>query len=92
MCIDAKPLEKLLPVDEFLPIMFDKHVNTTWKEVYENRNLIAWSAAPLILFPTHYTGEDGYISDTEDSALISTDRGIFSCLNLIKVILNNKSC
>lgn len=78
MRIDAKPLENLLPVDEFLPIMFDKHVNTTWKEPFENRSLVAWSAAPLILFPTHYTGEHGYISDTEDSALINTDRGIFS--------------
>jgi len=23
--LDAKPLEKLVPVDEYLPIMFDKH-------------------------------------------------------------------
>lgn len=23
--IDAKPLKKLIPVDEFLPIMFNKH-------------------------------------------------------------------
>lgn len=68
-------MEKLLPVDEFLPIMFDKHLNSTWKNAFENRNLIAWSAAPLILFPTHYTGEYGYISDTEDSALINTDSG-----------------
>jgi collagen beta-1,O-galactosyltransferase len=65
--IDAKPLSKMLPVDEFLPIMFDKHPNSTWKSFYEPRNLVAFSAAPLLLYPTHYTGEEGYISDTEDS-------------------------
>lgn len=29
---------------------------------------MAWSASPLLIFPTHYTGDTGYISDTEDSA------------------------
>uniref|UniRef100_A0A7G3ADG3 Putative glycosyltransferase 25 family member-like protein n=1 Tax=Lutzomyia longipalpis TaxID=7200 RepID=A0A7G3ADG3_LUTLO len=65
--IKAGPLEKLLPVDEFLPIMFDKHPNEVWKSAFNPRNLIAMSAAPLLLYPTHYTGEEGYISDTEDS-------------------------
>lgn len=63
----AEPLKKLLPVDEFLPIMFDEHPNDSWKLKYETRNLNAWSVSPLLLYPTHYTGEDGYISDTEDS-------------------------
>lgn len=67
---DAQPLENLIPVDEFLPVMFDRHVNETWKAAFPNRNLIAWSAAPLILFPTHYTGETGYFSDTEESDLV----------------------
>lgn len=31
---------------------------------------MALSAAPLLLYPTHYTGEQGYISDTEDSGVI----------------------
>jgi collagen beta-1,O-galactosyltransferase len=69
----SEPLTRLLPVDEFLPIMFDEHPNDTWKLKYETRNLIAWSVNPLILFPTHYTGDDGYISDTEDSKLIQLD-------------------
>lgn len=30
----------------------------------------ALSAAPLLVHPTHYTGQEGYISDTEDSALV----------------------
>lgn len=70
----------MLPVDEFLPIMFDQHVNGTWKRAFEQRNLVAWSASPLIVFPTHYTGEDGYISDTEDSVLIKLDEGVLYCL------------
>lgn len=66
-------MKKLLPVDEFLPIMFNKHLNNTWKSYFPNKNLIAWSAAPLLLFPTHYTGEEGYISDTEDSIIIKLE-------------------
>lgn len=69
----SEPLQRLLPVDEFLPIMFDEHPNETWKLKYETRNVNAWSVNPLILFPTHYTGEDGYISDTEDSKQIQVD-------------------
>jgi collagen beta-1,O-galactosyltransferase len=69
----SEPLKRLLPVDEYLPIMFDQHPNDTWKLKFETRNLNAWSVNPLILFPTHYTGEDGYISDTEDSKLIKLD-------------------
>lgn len=87
----------MLPVDEFLPIMFDQHVNGTWKRAFEQRNLVAWSASPLIVFPTHYTGEDGYISDTEDSVLIKLDEGVLNCLittneigtNLCSLILDS---
>lgn len=68
--LDEKPLGKMVPADEYLPIMYDKHPNKTWKAHYHNRNLIAYSVHPLLLFPTHYTGEDGYISDTEDTKLI----------------------
>lgn len=69
--LDSKPLERLLPVDEFLPIMFDRHPNRTWTSIYDGyRTLKAYSGAPLLLYPTHYTGEMGYISDTEDSALV----------------------
>ena len=69
----AEPLKRLVPVDEFLPIMFDQHPNETWKSNFKTRNVIAWSANPLILFPTHYTGEEGYISDTEDSTHTKVD-------------------
>ena len=65
--VDENPLAKMVPVDEYLPIMYDRHPNKTWKSHFVNRNLVAYSVHPLLLFPTHYTGEDGYISDTEDT-------------------------
>jgi len=30
----------------------------------------AYSAAPLLVYPTQYTGEPGYISDTESSEIV----------------------
>jgi len=66
----GKPLEKLVPVDEYLPIMFDRHNNASWKSAFEPRNLVAFSAEPLLIYPTHYTYEPGYISDTEKSLAI----------------------
>ncbi|XP_046603252.1 glycosyltransferase 25 family member [Neodiprion virginianus] len=70
--LEAKPLENMVPVDEYLPILFDKHPRTAWKGHFPERDLIALSAAPLLLYPTHYTGERGYISDTEDSTVITS--------------------
>lgn len=67
----AKPLENMVPVDEYLPILFDKHPRVIWKKQFPERNLVALSAAPLLIYPTHYTGESGYISDTEDSKLVA---------------------
>lgn len=61
----------MIPVDEFLPIMFDQHQNETWKNAFPNRTLVAWSASPLLVFPTHYTGDEGYLSDTEQSDIIN---------------------
>lgn len=45
---------------------------------FEPRDLRAFSVEPLLLYPTHYTGEPGYFSDTETSTIwddedISTD-------------------
>ena len=69
--IEEKPLGKMVPVDEYLPIMYDRHPNDNWKSYYHHRNLRAFSVHPLLLFPTHYTGEQGYISDTENTELIN---------------------
>ncbi|NXM93613.1 GT252 galactosyltransferase, partial [Sylvia borin] len=76
--IGAEPFSKMLPVDEFLPIMYNKHPVTKYMEYYEPRDLKAFSAEPLLVYPTHYTGQPGYLSDTETSTIwdnetVSTD-------------------
>ena len=91
--LSAAPLGKMVPVDEFLPIMYNRHPNTTWAQHFNNRflpfsifltvsvshphhcrDLKALSVHPLLVNPTHYTGEEGYISDTEDTNVISHNR------------------
>ena len=47
----------------------------SWKEAYSPRDLVALSAEPLLIYPTHYLGEAHYISDTEDSVVISAGEG-----------------
>ncbi|XP_033304029.1 glycosyltransferase 25 family member [Bombus bifarius] len=74
--IEAMPLKQLLPVDEYLPILSDVHPRDDWKVHYTKRNLILLSANPLLIYPTHYTGEQGYISDTENSTTIFNDQNI----------------
>ncbi|XP_072776047.1 procollagen galactosyltransferase 1 isoform X1 [Taeniopygia guttata] len=61
----AEPLGKMIPVDEFLPLMFDRHPSPEYSRHFSRRDLRAFSAEPLLLFPTHYTGDPGYVSDTE---------------------------
>ncbi|XP_030636801.1 procollagen galactosyltransferase 1 [Chanos chanos] len=67
--LKAEPLKKILPVDEFLPVMYNKHPIAEYMEYFKERNLKAFSAEPLLVFPTHYTGDPGYISDTETSTI-----------------------
>lgn len=71
--VSQEPLSKMVPVDEYLPIMYDRHPNATWKRHYYPRDLKAFSVQPLLLYPTHYTGEEGYISDTEDTPTIAIE-------------------
>ncbi|KAK2704936.1 hypothetical protein QYM36_017100, partial [Artemia franciscana] len=70
----GEPLKKLVPVDEYIPIMFNKHPEDEWSKHFPVRNLNAFSAAPLLVYPQRYVGEDGYISDTEDSELIDLEK------------------
>ncbi|XP_073705594.1 procollagen galactosyltransferase 1 [Garra rufa] len=72
--LKAEPLSKMLPVDEFLPVMFNKHPVLDYMEQFETRDLKAFSAEPLLVFPTHYTGEPGYISDTETSTVWDNEK------------------
>ncbi|ETE67874.1 Procollagen galactosyltransferase 2, partial [Ophiophagus hannah] len=67
--IGAQPFSKMLPVDEFLPVMYNKHPIAKYMEHYEPRDLTAFSAEPLLIYPTHYTGQPGYLSDTETSTI-----------------------
>ncbi|XP_043105716.1 LOW QUALITY PROTEIN: procollagen galactosyltransferase 1-like [Puntigrus tetrazona] len=72
--LKAEPLSKMLPVDEFLPIMFNKHPVSDYMDQFEREDLKAFSAEPLLVFPTHYTGEPGYISDTETSTVWDNEK------------------
>ncbi|XP_053328841.1 inactive glycosyltransferase 25 family member 3 [Spea bombifrons] len=72
--LNAEPLSKMLPVDEFLPIMSDAHPNEEYKRHFLNRNLRVFSIHPLLVYPTHYTGEPSWLSDTETSTLWDDDK------------------
>ncbi|XP_060946463.1 procollagen galactosyltransferase 1 [Limanda limanda] len=72
--LKAEPLKRILPVDEFLPIMFDKHPVSDYMKQFESRDLKAFSAEPLLVYPTHYTGDSGYISDTETSTVWDNEK------------------
>ncbi len=37
--MEAEPLHKMVPVDEYLPIMYNRHPNDTWKDFFPRRNL-----------------------------------------------------
>lgn len=71
--VNAEPLSKMLPVDEFLPIMSDTHTNEEYKNHFPNRDLKVFSVHPLLVYPTHYTGEPSWLSDTETSTLWDDD-------------------
>uniref|UniRef100_A0A669EUI1 Cerebral endothelial cell adhesion molecule n=1 Tax=Oreochromis niloticus TaxID=8128 RepID=A0A669EUI1_ORENI len=71
--LNAEPLSKMLPVDEFLPIMYDKHPNEDYKSHFPNRNLQAFSTHPLLVQPCHYAGDPQWVSDTETSTLWDDD-------------------
>uniref|UniRef100_A0A0N5A8V0 Glycosyltransferase 25 family member n=1 Tax=Syphacia muris TaxID=451379 RepID=A0A0N5A8V0_9BILA len=69
--LQNNPLKKLLPVDEYIPIMFNQHPNSTWMEMFKKRDLSAFTVFPLIVHPEKYTVDIGYVSDTEDSPVIT---------------------
>ncbi|GFO17746.1 glycosyltransferase 25 family member 1 [Plakobranchus ocellatus] len=71
--LGQNPLSKMVPVDEYLPIMFNKHPEEEWLQQFSPRDLVGLSADPFLVYPTHYTGEPNYFSDTEDSKVISLD-------------------
>ncbi|KRY01968.1 Procollagen galactosyltransferase 1-B, partial [Trichinella pseudospiralis] len=68
--VKAEPLKQLVPVDEYLPMMFNRHPEKRWMSRFERRDLKAYTAEPLLVYPVHYLGEEGYISDTENSGIV----------------------
>ena len=73
MLVAENPLQKILPVDEYLPIMFDQHPNESWKSHFSSRKLKAYAFFPTIVTPTHYFGEPNYVSDTENTKILETN-------------------
>lgn len=47
--------------------LFFSRFRKDWVAQFEVRDLIALSASPYVLYPTHYIGDEGYFSDTETS-------------------------
>ena len=73
--VDEGPLAKMVPVDEYLPIMYDRHPKEEWKSHYVNRDLVAFAVHPQFVHPTHYVGDEGYLSDTEDTETAKSSHG-----------------
>ena len=65
-------MPNIATVDEYLPIMYDKHPKSEWKAYYHKRDLLAFAVHPQFVFPTHYVGDEGHFSDTEDTESAQT--------------------
>jgi collagen beta-1,O-galactosyltransferase len=52
--------------------MYGRHPVQQWSSRFNSGKLKAFSAAPRLLYPSHYTGEKGYISDTEATPAIAS--------------------
>uniref|UniRef100_A0A914HCF8 Glycosyltransferase 25 family member n=1 Tax=Globodera rostochiensis TaxID=31243 RepID=A0A914HCF8_GLORO len=73
--IAARPLERLLTLDEFLPIMYNRHPNAKWSAHFSPRDLRAFAAFPSVVEPERYTNQPGYVSDTEGSEVMGEFEG-----------------
>ena len=58
-------LQSAFPIDLIIINYFLLLSSATWKEQFYPRDLIALSAEPRLIYPSHYYGDKGYISDTE---------------------------
>jgi len=68
--IAGDPFKQMIPVDEYIPIMFNDHNDAELMSKFPTRNLIALSVYPLYVYPTHYVGDEGYVSDTEGTITV----------------------
>ncbi|GMS89521.1 hypothetical protein PENTCL1PPCAC_11696 [Pristionchus entomophagus] len=67
--LNGKPLERMVPVDEYLPIIANVHPNLEWMNAFEDRSLRMFTIHPLVVYPHRYTNEKGHLSDTEESEI-----------------------
>ena len=68
--IREKPLQRMIPVDEFLPIMSGQHPNEKWKRQFPGSgSLKAFAIHPRIAEPYVYRRQ-GAITDTDRSVII----------------------
>ena len=74
--VKDRDLDKNCTVRKRALISSPFYYSSEWRLAFEPRDLIGLSAEPLLVYPTHYTGEPGYITDTEDSAIIGTPEQI----------------
>ena len=91
MLVDEQPIQKILPVDEYLPIMYDHHPNENWKRHFAQRKLKAYAFHPVVLTPTHYFGEPNYISDTENTTVLGQASNPAAPLLSVDVIAARKA-
>ena len=70
--IDAKPLSKMIKLDEFLTILFDKSPRRDWYSVFPKRNVHPLSVDPLLIEPLLDEGDSRYFSDISNSQLYQT--------------------
>lgn len=76
--INAKPLKKLIPVDEYLNVMSNKHPNEELKSHFSKRELNAYAVIPNIINPLYEKGHRKFLSDTENSREIEDIETIYS--------------
>jgi hypothetical protein len=46
--LKAEPLAKMIPVDEYIPIMYDQHPNQVWAQAFADRSLKVRKTGDLI--------------------------------------------
>ncbi|XP_027197860.2 glycosyltransferase 25 family member [Dermatophagoides pteronyssinus] len=81
----SNPTNRMIPVDEFLPIMYGSHINETLTKMFHIKNeekLNALSLRHLIVSPTHYVGDPLYVSDTEQSDKVDSNNDEKSSLQI----------
>ena len=62
--IEAEPLTKLVPVDLYIPIMYDEYGDDQVNRHFPTRNLVALAIRHPLTFPSKYHVDKDHITDT----------------------------